>query len=105
MPNGDASTGKIRAGADMASHPYVMLVGLIITATSMFGGVKWGMAEIAAVKAESERTKADSAAAIQAVSKIQGAMDTFIMLQREANELKRTEMKASSNAAVVAAER
>jgi len=93
MGNG-SETGKIRTIADKASHPYVMLAGLIITASGVFGGVKWGLAEIALAKAEIALSDAKADTAVQIAKKIEGSMDTFIMLQREANSLKREEMVA-----------
>ena len=73
--------------AEKINSPWINLAIIVTMAATMVAGTKWGIAMIA-----DTQSKADSA--LQAVTKVQGAMDTFIMLQREANALKREEMVA-----------
>lgn len=85
MPSVDS--GALKAVADKINSPWINLAIIVTMAATMVAGTTRGLGLISAAE-----IKADSA--MQAVMKVQGAMDTFIMLQREANALKREEMVA-----------
>jgi|CXWL01.1.fsa_nt_gi hypothetical protein len=81
MANGDG-----KGLVEKATSPLVILTTIATMLGTMVGGVTWGVAKIDASEAKSD-------SAMEAVKEVKGSMDMLILLQREANDLKREEMR------------
>jgi FtsZ-binding cell division protein ZapB len=76
----------------LKDNPLKAIAAVLVALGGIYGAVEFGLGRLEVLANDNAETAKKAGSAMEAVSKVQGAMDTFIMLQREANQLKREEM-------------